>query len=320
MIRFTSFWSFIMFLLVLCSCDGTKKRSTEKENSLLKQAAYAYNFEYVKRKTAVHELCNDWNRIMHDSVVSDADYLNNVSVPTYPINLDSNLSLDTLVDEFLVATDLISSKIDSLLTKEKGVIRAYVVSLDGWFATIPAIDTAIYPITSERIHDFFSLEMLDTNLSNYGLWYEDVVVDPLIGIDVRSYRQALEIDGEQLGWVIVQASTVYDLELLNSFGTDFIIADYNGKVFYSDEEAATRLALPIVSLESTLSNHWLSTNRTSQQLSIDQTRIPDAKTALSRIFEESAEKEKFMNQRKRIMLLATDMSEIRCKLIKVFEH
>jgi hypothetical protein len=308
-----------MFLLFLYSCDGTKKRSTERENSLLKQAAYSYNFEYVKRKTAVHELCNDWSGMMHDSVVSSVDYLNNVSISKYHLDLDSNLSLDTLGNEFLVTTDLITSEIDNLLTKEKGLIRAYIVSLEGWFTTIPSIDTAIYPITSERLRDFFSFEMLDTNLSNYGLWYEDVVVDPLIGIEVRSYRQALEVDGNLMGWIIVQASTISDLELLNSFGTDFIIADYNGKVFYADEEAATRLALPIVSLESTLNNH-LSINRSSQQLSIDQTRIPGAKTALSRIFEESAEKEEFMNQRKQIMLLATDMSEIRCKLIKVFEH
>ena len=319
MIRFTSFLSLVLLVYLLCGCEETKKRSTERENSSLKQAAYAYNFEFVKRKTAVHQLCNEWKLLMHDSAVTMANLSEIQPIDSFNFEIDTNLAVDTLSKEFLISTDLLSPKIDDLLNREMGLIRAYIVSADGWFVTIPSVNTKVYPIKQSRIQDFFSYDILDTTLSKYGLWYSDVVIDPIINKEVRSYRQALEINGKRLGWIVVQASVLSDIKLLNSFGSDFIIADNEGNIVYADEEAATRIALPIAFIETSLSNEWGNAQSLSQ-ITIRETRNSSARLALSRIFEESAEKEEFKNQQKQVIMLATEMSEIRCKLIKVFEH
>lgn len=319
MIRFASFFCLILIICALSGCKGTKKKSTEKENSSLKQAAYAYNFEFVKRKTAVHQICNEWNLLMSDSVVTNANLLEFQLADKFPVELDTGLVVDTLSNEFLVAASLIKPKIDSLLSQQKGLIRAYIVSVDGWFITVPSINPSVYPIKQHRIDRFFSASLLDTSLTKYGLWYSDIVIDPLINTEVRSYRQALEVDGKRLGWLVVQASTVYDLELLSSFGSDFLIADYEGSIVYVDEEAATRIALPIAFIETSLSNEW-SNAKSLNRITIENARNPKAKMALNRIFDGSVEKGEFINQQAQVVLLATDMSEIRCKLVKIFEH
>jgi len=318
MIRITLFWTALLAAFIT-SCGPTQKKTTEHENSLLKQAAYTYNFEFVERKNKIHSLQKKWLKPFLDSSLYHINKADLDPIATFSFQLDSIHSLDTLNNELKIVSSLLNAKMSSIYESDPGLIRSYFVSTDGWLITYPAVDTAIYPIEQQKLNRFLIDGLLDSTLIDYGAWYPTVLLDPVLNKWVRSYREVVSLNDHILGWIIVQADIKADIELLRSFGKDYMITDYEGTVIHADEDALNRLAMPKWLPSFTLSNAW-EENYDYQYFSVYNSRVADARSAFNAILLDGSEKEEFVFKHKQVILLTADMSEIRCKLIKVIEQ
>ena len=306
-------------MALVIGCSPAEKKSTERENSLLKQAAYAYNFDFVERKNKIHNLQKKWVKPLVDSSIYDFRKLDIQPISSFSFIIDSATTLDTLNVELKNLSALLNNEMSAIYKKNPGFIRSYFISTDGWLVTYPEIDTAIYPVEQSKLNRFLVEGFLDSTLIDYGAWYPTVLLDPVLNRWVRSYRETVSIDNRILGWIVVQADIQSGVDILESYGKDYIITDYEGVVIHADEEALNRLALPKWLPSFTLSDEWQD-NSEYQYFSVYNSRVEGARNAFNAIFMDGSEKEEFLFKHKQVILLSTDMKEIRCKLIKVIEQ